>query len=778
MKIVLRNRVLVKVIKQPLLVVLLIGLIFRLILAPFTGHTSDIALWASIDENFYLLQFNPLYGWSGLLFPSIMLFFYPFYLLLSYIGLGNILTQTLVIKIPFILTDLFIGILLYKIAFMKTKNRVISNIVASSWIFNPFVIFVSSIHGMYDSIPVFFLLLSVFFLFDNKWMNSLISLGISSCIKIFPLFLFPLWIFYLWKKTSKHEKILSFMGFIVVILINYLPMLVDPILYKTLINYYIFQATGIGTVGVTIGMIGITIQSFWRYFLTNNVLNYFPIFIKNQLFISSFIPFYFLIIAFIYRRYRKYAINDIDLLRYSVVIMLLIMPLNPNNSPHHLLWVFPFLLYLSLHNKKLVVMLNILWMLNLVSLFTYAPPINYLRNLYPEIPFVFGSQSSINLGFFYSLSLLTSAIFVLILKIRPLKVSLKEEMGLQRILFRNWRSISCCMIIILLMFSEIEVKGIYLPNHFVDRDRFNSWSILPSEVNIYENTYGGVASFKFEIDVVPFMNERVWNATYARVSFNNLPPNINITLKGKTIPISSNTIEIPRPGENLEYITQIRAYVLPFQGLQNGRFEGVLDNWIYPKEEASIDNETFIDGKGSLKTVRSVISGWINVYQDMQMSGVSTLNVRVWIRTENVLQSHFKIAFFTEEGKLLRLDIFPQSGIDGTRDWCEINQQITTPAKTQYMRIYCMGGASLDGVNPGITWFDNVIISTPSTPSISDIKAILTFGFDLDNVRPWWRENLSKIIFIIILESLIGFLLLTKSRKWLLKDLLESDSDV
>jgi len=81
------------------------------------------------------------------------------------------------------------------------------------WLLNPILIFICFIHGQYDIIPVFFILLYQYFLEKGEEEKSALALGIGGALKHFPfLLLFPTMI-YIFK--TKKEKTLLYLGLVI-----------------------------------------------------------------------------------------------------------------------------------------------------------------------------------------------------------------------------------------------------------------------------------------------------------------------------------------------------------------------------------------------------------------------------------------------------------------------------------------------------------------------------------------------------------------------------------
>jgi len=96
-------------------------------------------------------------------------------------------------KLPIFLADIGIALLLYK---MTKKNEKSMNM----FLFNPYVIFISV--WMFDSIAVFFLLLSLYFFERARYDLSAISLSLGFLTKFYPIFALPIFCLELIRRRS------------------------------------------------------------------------------------------------------------------------------------------------------------------------------------------------------------------------------------------------------------------------------------------------------------------------------------------------------------------------------------------------------------------------------------------------------------------------------------------------------------------------------------------------------------------------------------------------
>lgn len=134
---------------------------------------------------------------------------------------GNLLfnIHLLLLKLPYLIFDLLIGFILFKL--FRDKKQ--ANLALIIWLFNPISLLSTYMMGQFDIIPTLFTVLSIYFAVKNKLNWAAISLGIGIAFKLYPIFLLtPLLI--LGKGTSEKIKIfiLSLAPYFLIIL-PYLP---------------------------------------------------------------------------------------------------------------------------------------------------------------------------------------------------------------------------------------------------------------------------------------------------------------------------------------------------------------------------------------------------------------------------------------------------------------------------------------------------------------------------------------------------------------------------
>ncbi len=210
---------------------------------PISAHPFDMYVWYTISSNILkngplsLQSFPPLwyhymlipiaysYAWlSGILHSGAI----PMAHLPSGLNLypdSNVLyvpgmVFNSIVKIPFLISDIAIAFLLYKIVEELTKSKGLAEKAALIWFLNPFVIWISAVWGMWDTLPALFSLAAFYFLLKKRISYSAVCLSLGVALKLYPvLFLVPIGI-YLFKSNSLECKFKSTLQFFLVFLVT------------------------------------------------------------------------------------------------------------------------------------------------------------------------------------------------------------------------------------------------------------------------------------------------------------------------------------------------------------------------------------------------------------------------------------------------------------------------------------------------------------------------------------------------------------------------------
>jgi hypothetical protein len=137
-------------------------------------------------------------------------------------------------KLPFLLFDVLSAFLILHL--FSDGNKAL--FAFKIWLINPIVIAISYVYGQYDIVAVFFLILALYFLKRNKYGWTALSLGIGAMFKVFSLALLPIVAVSYWKKQDEKSLTLKTLKTGNIIIYGLLPLLLIPIIFSTIPQYY------------------------------------------------------------------------------------------------------------------------------------------------------------------------------------------------------------------------------------------------------------------------------------------------------------------------------------------------------------------------------------------------------------------------------------------------------------------------------------------------------------------------------------------------------------
>ena len=186
---------------------ILLALIIRIVLSFLPGFQVDMSAWYAWSNRLINLGFNQFYH------PQIWTHYTPGYLYILWIlgvikkniflGPGLILQ---LFKLPNNLADILTGLLIYKIVGKKSKPWAVFGVIF--YLFNPALIFNSSVWGQADSFLTLLMLIAFYFLIDKgKVYLSALFLAFSFLVKPQAVFIFPIMTVFL-IRNYKFDKVL------------------------------------------------------------------------------------------------------------------------------------------------------------------------------------------------------------------------------------------------------------------------------------------------------------------------------------------------------------------------------------------------------------------------------------------------------------------------------------------------------------------------------------------------------------------------------------------
>lgn len=209
--------------KRPLITILVLGLAVRLILMPWFNLELDLGYWVRItgllDAGFTLYDtagyyYTPIWGYvvgassfiGSLLGITDLATFVPE--LTPYVSGVYFLSEyvvspaySVVVKLPIVLADTATAFILYDLVKDITKDDRKAVVAFALWYLCPFVILISSVHGMFDSISAMLILLTISFVYKRRYILGGISFSLAVLTKFFPVF----FVFFLVAYVLKRE---------------------------------------------------------------------------------------------------------------------------------------------------------------------------------------------------------------------------------------------------------------------------------------------------------------------------------------------------------------------------------------------------------------------------------------------------------------------------------------------------------------------------------------------------------------------------------------------
>ena len=215
----------------------------------------------------------------------------------------NISLFLFLIKLPYLVIDLLAAKYLSLIFDDKKKQQ----LVYILWLFNPVTLYATFCMGVFDIIPVFFTILSIYFLKKNKYLSSALMLGFGAAFKTYPIFFLPFIIFAAAKTFWPRTKI-AIIGLLPIILTNL------PFITSSAYRYMVFSPK--------------SQKMLFMEWMITGAEGLFP-----------FLIAYTIIVLFTHNIKKA----NIDLYKYYLVFFFLLFSVT-HYHPQWFLWITPFIL--------------------------------------------------------------------------------------------------------------------------------------------------------------------------------------------------------------------------------------------------------------------------------------------------------------------------------------------------------------------------------------------------------------------------------------------------
>ena len=183
----------------------------------------SVQLFPPVNNYFMLIPISYIYNWFVSVFlikpfsmsslPSVL----NFYPELNATIVPDFLFNFL-IKLPLLFSDILAALLLFKIVKTLSGNKGLAEKAALLWFLNPYLMWISAVWGMWDSMAAMFSLLSLYFLINKKITLSAVSLVLGVASKLYPaMFLLPITFYFIRSNSTGKFKTLAKFYFIFVV---------------------------------------------------------------------------------------------------------------------------------------------------------------------------------------------------------------------------------------------------------------------------------------------------------------------------------------------------------------------------------------------------------------------------------------------------------------------------------------------------------------------------------------------------------------------------------
>lgn len=316
----------------------------------------SVLLFPPVNNYFMLIPISYIYNWFVSVFlikpfsmsslPSI-LNFYPEYATIVPDFLFNFLS-----KLPLLFSDILVALLLYKIVNKLSGNRGLAEKAALLWFLNPYLIWISAVWGMWDSMAAMFSLFSLYFLINKKITLSAVSLILGVASKLYPaMFLLPITFYFMKSKPAGKFKNLAkfYFIFVVGLMLLILPFLGD------VTNFFgtLFMPNQVAVGNFASDPVNYPLAfglTYWSVFLLNRIVNIplsgvFIFLVSGVLVVFS--------VALTFKKINKMTFRnpEFDLITSMLLFVLALFLSLRSVLEQWFVWALPFLIILCVGGK-------------------------------------------------------------------------------------------------------------------------------------------------------------------------------------------------------------------------------------------------------------------------------------------------------------------------------------------------------------------------------------------------------------------------------------------
>ena len=437
--------------KRILIGALVLGFSIRVVLSPFFGHAWDMYIWIKSGRltalegvNIYLVKDLTDYPWGFYSYPPLWLYWLSIAALIGELIKGlNFLV--FLIKLPVIISDVVIAFLLYRIGVEFGFSERRSMFLLYSWLFNPVVIYISSVWGMFDSLPVLTTLLALLFTIRNRITLPGILLGLGAALKLYPvLFIIPITAYSIKRLRQPLTYLLKrfIIPFFITVGIVSFPYIFTPYEFVGKILYHVNN----------IGQF-----TYWTAFA--------PLTPPTLLTVISSIAFIILLVIVHRQILSREDQGRHELITLFSATLLAFLATSPKVNVQYTLWVFPFL-FLNLlmgGNREMRINLTLLFIAAITFIIATAviPGMYDLNNLGRLSIISQQMQAGIVGAMIVTSALLGGTRFVALL-INLLNLNVRTVWNFNRLAI-----LSIILVFALFISFFPTIRGVTIPNHEV-----------------------------------------------------------------------------------------------------------------------------------------------------------------------------------------------------------------------------------------------------------------------------------------------------------------------
>ncbi len=193
-----------------LITVTLFALLIRIYFVPWISgdYSNDLQHWFKVFTDNGTSGFKYIFDIAN--YPSLYLIimaltsYLPEFSIESYQNLSTIFY----VKLPSIIIDFVTAFFVYKFVYEYTKKKYISYIAYTIFLFLPTVIFNGALWAQIDAIYTSFIIISLFYLYKDKYLKSFLFYGVSFAFKTQAILIFPLFILLYFNKRFSFKYFL------------------------------------------------------------------------------------------------------------------------------------------------------------------------------------------------------------------------------------------------------------------------------------------------------------------------------------------------------------------------------------------------------------------------------------------------------------------------------------------------------------------------------------------------------------------------------------------